>query len=156
MATKADSSRLNTFYILYVLANYSDEEHPLSVSDISKRVDEEFGYLSATGPLISSDTVKRTLEELTEKIFVSGIDDEMISHRFGYFIYCVMKQGKLFVPYRTAEGKQAPKKYYYYELYNALDSFHLSLLCNYKLKQHLYIRQGSVSQSTQISSPLSK
>ncbi|MDD7641014.1 MAG: WYL domain-containing protein [bacterium] len=115
MATKPDSSRLNTFYILYVLANYSDEEHPLSVSDIGKRVDEEFGYLTATGPLISSDTVKRTLEELTEKIFVSGIDDEMISHRFGYFIYCVMKQGERFVPYHAAEGKQAPKKYYYYE-----------------------------------------
>ena len=84
MATKPDSSRLNTFYILYVLANYSDEEHPLSVSDIGKRVDEEFGYLTATGPLISSDTVKRTLEELTEKIFVSGIKFKNISAISGW------------------------------------------------------------------------
>ena len=46
MANKPDSSRLNVFYILHVLANYSDEEHPLSVSDIARHVNKEFGYLS--------------------------------------------------------------------------------------------------------------
>lgn len=115
MASKPDSSRLNTFYILYVLANYSDEEHPLSVSEIGKRVNDEFGYLSAAGTLISSDTVKRTLEELTDKIFIPGMDDEQISYHYGYFIYCVMKRGDRFCPYHASDGRQAPKKYYYYE-----------------------------------------
>lgn len=115
MANKPDSSRLNTFYILYVLENYSDEEHPLSVSDIGKRVNEEFGYLSESGMMISTDTVKRILEELTDKIFIPGMDDEQISYHYGYFIYCVMKQGDQFCPYHASDGRQAPKKYYYYE-----------------------------------------
>ena len=115
MANKPDSSRLNTFYILYILENYSDEEHPLSVSDIGNRVNEEFGYLSASGAMISTDTVKRILEELTDKIFIPGMDDEQISYHFGYFIYCVMKQGDRFCPYHARDGRQAPKKYYYYE-----------------------------------------
>lgn len=115
VANKPDSSRLNAFYILHVLANRSDEEHPMSVSEITERVNEEFGYLSASGTMISADTVKRILEELTDKIFIPGVDDEEISYHFGYFIYCVMKQGDRFRPYHAGEGRQAPKKYYYYE-----------------------------------------
>lgn len=115
MAKKPDSSRLNVFYILYVLANCSDEEHPLSVLDITRQVNKEFGYLSTSGTMISADTVKRILEELTDKIFIPGIDDEQISYRFGYFLYCVMKQGERFCPYHISKECQPPKKYYYYE-----------------------------------------
>jgi predicted DNA-binding transcriptional regulator YafY len=114
MAAKTESSRLNIFYILYVLSCDSDEEHPLSVAEIKDRVDDEFGYLSASGQVISADTVKRTLEELTDKLFPEGAV-EKCRNRFGYYIYCVMKQGNIFVPYREGDGKQAPKKYYYYE-----------------------------------------
>jgi hypothetical protein len=114
MAAKAESSRLNVFYILYVLANDSDEAHPLSVAEITDRVNGEFRYLSASGQIISADTVKRTLEELTDRIFTEGTEKQC-QDRFGYYIHCVMKQEDAFVPYRENEGKLAPKKYYYYE-----------------------------------------
>lgn len=112
---KPESSRLNLFYILQILEHYTDEEHPLSVSDVTDKVNVEFGYLSATNVLMSMDTVKRTLEELTDKIFQTGVDYEERTHRYGYYIYCVMKKDGNYVPYRMEEGKQAPKKYYYLE-----------------------------------------
>jgi hypothetical protein len=77
-------------------------------------VDEEFGYLSMNGQVISMDTVKRVLDELTNKIFTAGAEEQNLN-RFGYCICCVMKQENTFVPYRENEGKLAPKKYYYYE-----------------------------------------
>ena len=66
---KSESSRLNLFYIIHVLSKYSDEEHPMSVAEIKKMADKEFGYLASGESIISLDTVKRTLEELTDKIF---------------------------------------------------------------------------------------
>lgn len=115
MSNKPESSRLNVLYIVYVLSNYSDEEHPMSVTEIKEKVDEEFCYLSLGDCVISIDTVKRTLDELTDKLFVQGTLDSDLEFRFGYYIYCVMLQNKQFVPYRVLEGKQAPKKFYYYE-----------------------------------------
>ena len=112
---KPESSRLNLFYILQILEHYTDEEHPLSVSDIAEKVNAEFGYLSATNVLMSVDTVKRTLEELTDKIFLSGVDYEELTHRYGYYIYCVMKKDGEYVAYRSEDGKLPPKKYYYLE-----------------------------------------
>ena len=40
---KPDSSRLNLFYILQILANHSDEDHPMSASEIS----DKLGYRKA-------------------------------------------------------------------------------------------------------------
>jgi predicted DNA-binding transcriptional regulator YafY len=114
MAAKAESSRLNVFFVLYVLSNDSDEEHPISVAEIKKRVDQEFGYLTASSQTISTDTVKRTLEELTGRIFTEGTEGECLE-RFGYYIHCVMAKNGQFVSYKEEEGKPAPKKYYYYE-----------------------------------------
>ena len=119
MARKPDSSRLNVLFIIYVLSNYSDQEHPLSASDIKKYIDAEFDYLSNAedGAVISVDTVKRVLEELTDKVFPSGIEEGTykIEYRFGYYIHCVMEDGDGFTSYRVKEGQQPPKKYYYYE-----------------------------------------
>ena len=112
---KPESSRLNLFYILQILEHYTDEEHPLSVSEITDRVNSEFGYLSSTSSLMSADTVKRILDELTDKIFPVGVDYDELAHRYGYYIFCVMKKNDRYVPYRTEEGKIAPKKYYYLE-----------------------------------------
>jgi hypothetical protein len=112
--TKPESSRLNVLYILYILANDSDETHPISVADIKHRIDEEFGYLSMSEQIISIDTVKRTLDELMDKIFQEDMTEKNMN-RFGYNICCVMKQEGQFVPYRENGEKQAPKKYYYYD-----------------------------------------
>lgn len=66
---KPDSSRLNLFYILHVLQKYSDIEHPMSVPDIREKINLEFGYMSYTDSIISTDTIKRILEEFTERVF---------------------------------------------------------------------------------------
>ena len=110
---KPESSRLNLFYILQILEHYSDENHPLSAAEITDKVNTEFGYLSVTNTVMSVDTVKRTLEELTDKIFQTGVDYEGLTHKYGYYIYCVMKKDDRYMPYCTEEGKLAPKKYYY-------------------------------------------
>lgn len=75
--TKTEKSRLNIFYILFVLEKYTDEENPLSATEISRLVNLEFGYLSDSknGEILSVDTVKRTLKELTEKIFNGNKND---------------------------------------------------------------------------------
>lgn len=112
---KPESSRLNLFYILQVLSNHTDEEHPMSASEISDKVNEEFGYLSSKGMVISLDTVKRTLDDLTDKIFQADTDyNEMLS-RYGYCVSCLMKKDGEYKVYRAPEDSQAPKRYYYYE-----------------------------------------
>lgn len=112
---KPESSRLNLFYILQILSTYSDEEHPLSASEIRDKVNEEFGYLSAMDSIISLDTVKRILEELTDKIFSTGLDYNEMLYRYGYCVSCLMKIDGKYRTYHVQEGSQAPKKYYYYE-----------------------------------------
>lgn len=112
---KTESSRLNLFYILQVLKKYTDEEHPLSIVEIQERVNKEFGYLTASDSLISQDTVKRTLEELTDRIFPADAYLTDAPYQHGYWIFCVMKKEDDYVPYRVTEGKIAPKRYYYYD-----------------------------------------
>lgn len=112
---KPESSRLNLFYILYVLSVFTDETHPMSASQIKEKVDEEFAYTSIYESVISIDTIKRTLEEMTDKIFSSGISCVELENRFGFAVYCVMKKGNGYIAYSAPEGKQPPKKYYYFE-----------------------------------------
>lgn len=70
MANKPENSRLNLFYNLYVLKTNTDEEHPISAASISRIINAEFGYMSATGNIISTDTVKRTLDDLIAQFFL--------------------------------------------------------------------------------------
>lgn len=114
-SNKPESSRLNLFFILQVLSGHTDEEHPLSVTEIRDRVNEEFGYLCDSGAVISSDTVKRTLEELTNKVFPSGSAYYEAVYRYGYGVACLMKKDGAYQPYAVDGDALAPKKYYYYE-----------------------------------------
>ncbi len=113
--SKPESSRLNLFYILQILSNYTDEDHPMSASEIRDKVNAEFGWLSSNGSVISLDTVKRTLDDLTDRIFPPGIDYHEALCRYGYYISCLMKTDAGYRTYRAAQNAQAPKKYYYYE-----------------------------------------
>ncbi len=112
---KPDSSRLNLFYILQILANHSDEDHPMSASEIRDKVNMEFGHISSSDAVISLDTVKRTLEELTNKIFPAGPDYNDFLYRYGYCVSCLMKKDGEYKSYRADAEGRAPKKYYYYE-----------------------------------------
>lgn len=112
---KPESSRLNLFYILQVLEKYTDENHPLSVAQIAEKINKDFGYLVLDNHLISTDTVKRILDELVDKIFPKGINYDEAAHQYGYCICCVMEKNGKFVSYIAEEGKTQPKKYYYLE-----------------------------------------
>jgi len=96
---KPDSSRLNIFYIIHVLQHYSDIEHPLSVAEIVKRINHEFGHLASTDAVISADTVKRTLEELIDRVFPLEYNSVEYESTYGFWIGCFTKD----------------KKYYFYE-----------------------------------------
>jgi len=115
---KGESSRLNAIYVINVLSKFSDEDHPISATDIKRHVDNEFGMTlhSDEEAVISVDTVKRILDELADRWFPieSDVDKFDIEYKFGYYIHTVMKVGKEFRTYRQGDG-QAPKKYYYYE-----------------------------------------
>ena len=112
---KPDSSRLNLFYILHVLQKYSDVEHPISVPDIREKINQEFGHMSYTDSIISTDTIKRILEELTERVFPCQSDCIGYESIYGFYIGCLMKKEDGFVAYHVGEHAIAPKKFYYYE-----------------------------------------
>ncbi len=113
--SKPDTARLNYFFITQILERYTDEEHPLSAADIAEKVNQEFGYLSGTDSIISADTVKRILEDMSDRIFIPDMQAEERTAQYGYFIYCVMRTEEGFELYHIEEGKQPPKRYYYYE-----------------------------------------
>lgn len=115
MSLKPENTRLNLFYILYVLKNNADEEHPIPASEISRIINAEFGYFSDKGNVISTDTVKRTLDELIDKLFPIGIDVADAKEKYGYCVRCVMKAGDKYSTYRDDEKGSAKKKYYYYD-----------------------------------------
>lgn len=115
MANKPENSRLNLFYILYVLKTNTDEEHPISAASISRIINAEFGYMSATGNIISTDTVKRTLDDLIAQFFSVGLDVNNLKEKYGYAVYCVMKDGNRYRTYQTGKDGTIPKKYYYYD-----------------------------------------
>lgn len=139
---KPESSRLNLFYILQILSSHSDEEHPMSAPEIRDKVNEEFGYLSSTGAVVSLDTVKRTLEELTERIFPAGLDYNELLYRYGYCVSCLMKKDGAYRAYHAAEGSQAPKKYYYYE--NSLKTAELLTLKD-AIETYSYFSEGDIT-----------
>lgn len=112
---KPESSRLNLFYILYVLSVYSDEKKPMSATEIVKAVNNEFGYLTEAGEILSKDTVKRTLDELTSIVFQEELYSVDTLHKYGLFLHILRKKDRSFVPYdEDAEGHNW-KKYYYLE-----------------------------------------
>ena len=69
MSNKPETARLNFLYIYHVLQQYSDEEHPMSVQEITDRVNQIFLMHNAGMNRISPDTVKRILETVTLEIF---------------------------------------------------------------------------------------
>lgn len=112
---KPESSRLNLLYIIQVLKTYSDENHPLSVKEIWKKINQEYGYLSCADQFMSMDTIKRTLEDLLVQIFQGGLEMIEVQRTYGFGVYCVIKDGNKYKSYFPGETPNNPKKYYYYE-----------------------------------------
>lgn len=87
MATKPDSSRLNTFYILYVLANDSDEEHPIMFGGKKERI-----------VLLCRDTGKNYIMNMIVDVFgkkvkVSEASEELVREVTGHSVGEEREQG---------------------------------------------------------------
>ena len=100
-ATKPGAARLNFIYIIYVLRQYTDELHPMSIAEITGQVNKEFLQLSERKIFMSSDTVSRTLDA-----YMGGgsIPDEDPSDPFtplGFRIECLREQGKRLYYYKS-------------------------------------------------------
>lgn len=115
-SNKTEQSRLNVLYVIFTLKKYTNEEHPMSILEITNKINQDFLYLTAGDKIISSDTVKRTLEALITILFDPSF--ESLPNKipdYGFIIYCVMKTPNGFETYRhNSEGK-SPQKYYYYQ-----------------------------------------
>ena len=116
---KPDSSRLNLFYILHVLAKYTDEKHPMSAIEIANKVNTEFAHLALGNvkTIISQDTVKRTLDEMIDKLFSKPQKTvDVMAHEYGYCVVSIVKNEKSsYDEDDSINKKKVPKKYYYLE-----------------------------------------
>lgn len=99
--SKPGSARLNFIYIVYVLRQYTDELHPMSIAEITRQVNKEFLQISERNIFMSSDTVGRTLDTYVDG---GNIPDEDPSDPFsplGFRIECLREQGKRLYYYKN-------------------------------------------------------
>ena len=115
MQKKTENSRLNLFYILYILKKNTDDEHPISAMEICNMINKEFGYLSVTGKIMSQDTVKRTLDNFIEKIFPISTNMLDYKQKYGFCVCCVSEDGNAYKEYISEDKGISVKKYYYYD-----------------------------------------
>ena len=115
MQKKPENSRLNIFYILYALKKHTDDEHPISATELCKYINKEFGHLSSNGKVMSPDTVKRTLDDFIDIIFPIELNMLDYKQKYGYIVNCVTKDGKEYNKSQSDENGMSPKKYYYYD-----------------------------------------
>lgn len=115
-AHKPDNSRLNVLFILHILQQYSDEDHPLSASDIMNRVNSVFSGRGSD--VISRETVKRTMDCLTTELFPNGIYNGSVKQMLGFEVCTVVRTGGGWVPYNPIVHEDAKKflKHYYLDM----------------------------------------
>ncbi len=114
MSNKPETARLNFLYIYPVLQQYSDEEHPMSVQEITDRVNQIFMMHGSGMNRISSDTVKRILETVTLEIFPDSYYNDERKHQFGFEIVAVVRQYDSYAGYDPYKHS-GMKRYYYME-----------------------------------------
>ena len=99
--SKPGTARLNFIYIIYVLRQYTDELHPMSIAEITRQVNKEFVQISERNIFMSSDTVSRTLDTYVDG---GNIPDEDPLDPFtplGFRIECIREQGKKLYYYKN-------------------------------------------------------
>ena len=132
-------SRLYPLYTILTLKNYSSAEKPMSLSEITAKVNNDYIKCSGNFKPINSSTIDRILETLCSDINL-GFDNIDMSiwndlTNCGFNIYCVMENNasapssakNKWTFYKATDtkdstnkdskktSKKSPKKYYYYE-----------------------------------------
>lgn len=108
---KPENARWNLLLILDILKKYTNNEYPMSASEICKKVNQEFIGLvdEEHSKVISIDTVKRTLDALVCEFFGK-------SQILDFEVRCVMKTKDGYTEYDyDNEQIKGLKKFYYYE-----------------------------------------
>lgn len=108
---KPENARWNLLLILNVLKKYTSDEQPMSASDICRKVNQEFAGLvdEENAKVISTDTVKRTLDALVYDFFGKR-------QILDFEVHCVMKTKDGYTEYDYGdEQAKGYKKFYYYE-----------------------------------------
>lgn len=108
-SSKPSSARLNIIYIIYILRQYTDEQHPMSITEITDRLNKEFAHISERDIFMSNDTVGRTLDAYMDERSIQNeysmsspfvpIRSSYIS--LGFRIVCVKEQGRRLYYYRN-------------------------------------------------------
>lgn len=118
----ASPSRLYPIYILLTLKKYSSSQNPMSISEITQKVNKDF--LTAYGDVtpINGSTVTRIMDALCTDINLgyqnTGIEFFNDPSECGFNIYCVMEDKSTeerWKYYKTTTASKGPKKYYYCE-----------------------------------------
>ena len=64
MGNSSSTNRLNAIYILLTLKNYSDTQHPMSITDITAKGNRNYYQTFSDDTSINASTVSRTLDIL--------------------------------------------------------------------------------------------
>ena len=109
-------SRLNLLYILLTLKNYSSAKHPMSISELLKKVNHTFKE-AGENLTINTSTITRLLEPLrnNENFCFPDADDKCIysdPHNLGFCLYCVVKIRDEWVAYDPEKHEKLKKHYY--------------------------------------------
>ena len=113
-------SRLNVLYIILVLKNYSSAEHPMSIKEITDKVNSDHYHIINDDYSINASTIARILDALYKDVSLGlqniPMDFYIDESNLGFNIQCVMEtsDGK-WEYYKAPKSGKGPKKYYYYE-----------------------------------------
>lgn len=99
--SKPGTARLNFIYIIYVLRQYTDELHPMSIAEITGQVNKEFSQISERNIFMSSDTVSRTLDAYVEGGNIPDEDPTDPFNPLGFRIECLKEQGRRLYYYKN-------------------------------------------------------
>ena len=99
--SKPGTARLNFIYIIYVLRQYTDELHPMSIAEITGQINKEFSQISERNIFMSSDTVSRTLDTYVDGGSIPDEDPTDPFNPLGFRIECVREQGKKLYYYKN-------------------------------------------------------
>ena len=118
--TSSVASRLNVLYIILVLKNYSSPKKPMSIKEITEKVNSDYYHTFSDEDSINHSTVSRILDALCadvslgmQNIPMAFYDDDS---NLGFNILCVMETDEGdWDFYKAPNTGKGPKKYYYYD-----------------------------------------
>lgn len=122
-------ARENTLYVIAILKENSDKDHPLTASQIQEQIKTTY-FSGHPEEAPNPSTISRSLDSLMSYVYEEYSDHELCDPlRLGFQIVCCVKnKDGSFRPFQKEDGnnKKSPKCYYYYK--SLFDVSEISLL----------------------------